>query len=82
MIGSPLLTIDRTLVIEVLVRRIPPRVHPTREQMKDETRARWTAWQRMLDEGVYETRAELARAIGVSRAAVSQGLRRIARPPR
>ena len=35
------------------------------------------SWQRMLDEGAYESRAALARGEGVSRAAVIQGLRRI-----
>ena len=35
---------------------------------------RWVRWQRMLDEGVYATRAELARGEGVSRAAVTLGL--------
>jgi len=33
----------------------------------------------MLDEGIYATRAELARGEGVSRAAVTQGLRRLSR---
>jgi hypothetical protein len=36
---------------------------------------RWARWRRMLDEGVYKSRAELARAEGVTRAAVTQGLR-------
>jgi hypothetical protein len=31
----------------------------------------------MLDEGVYESQAALARGEGVSRAAVTQGLRRL-----
>lgn len=31
----------------------------------------------MLDEGVYSTRAELARAEGVSRAAVTLGLQKL-----
>ena len=33
--------------------------------------------QRMLDEGVYESRAALARGEGVSRAAVTKGLRKL-----
>ena len=33
-------------------------------------------WQRLLDEGIYATKAELARGEGVSRAAVTMGLRR------
>jgi hypothetical protein len=43
---------------------------------------RWTEWKRLLDGGVYANRAELARAEGVSRAAVTLGLRRLARLPR
>lgn len=39
--------------------------------------ARWREWRRMLDEGVYGTKAELARGEGVSRAAVTMGLRRL-----
>jgi len=35
------------------------------------------AWRRMLNESVYETRAALARGEGVSRAAVTQGLRQL-----
>ena len=35
---------------------------------------RWREWLRMLDEGVYATKAELARGEGVSRAAVTMGL--------
>ena len=50
------------------------RRRPTREQNKAATRARWRDWQRMLDEGVYESRAELARGEGVSRAAVTRAL--------
>jgi hypothetical protein len=34
-------------------------------------------WAQMLEEGVYPTRAALARAEGVSRAAVTQGLGRV-----
>jgi len=73
-IGSPLLTIDRTLVVEVVVPRAAAVDRPTREQMKEATRARWREWQRMLDEGVYPTKAALARAMGLSRAAVTRGL--------
>ncbi len=38
---------------------------------------RWRRWKRMLDEGVCRNRAELARVEGVSRAAVTQGLRKL-----
>ena len=75
--GSPLLTIDRTLVVEVVVPRAIRREHLTRERMIDATRERWGEWQRLLDEGVYDSKAELARSIGVSRAVVTQGLRRL-----
>ncbi len=36
---------------------------------------RWREWAKMLADGVYGSRAELARGEGVSRAAVTQGLR-------
>ena len=36
---------------------------------------RWARWRRLLEEGVYKSRAELARAEGVTRAAVTQGLK-------
>lgn len=39
---------------------------------------RWRVWQRMLDEGIYSTKAALARDEGVSRAAVTIGLRKLA----
>jgi len=42
--------------------------------MKPEKGARAREWARLLAEGVYGSRAELARAMGVSRAAVTQGL--------
>jgi hypothetical protein len=43
---------------------------------------RWARWRRMLDEGVCKSRAELARAEGVTRAAVTQGLKSVSsRPP-
>jgi Mn-dependent DtxR family transcriptional regulator len=45
--------------------------------MKAATRERWRRCQRLLDEGVYETRADLAREMGVSRAAVTQGLKKL-----
>jgi len=39
--------------------------------------ARWREWRRMLDEGVYATKVELARGEGVSMAAVTVGLRNL-----
>ena len=68
------MTIDRTLVVEVVVPLALRRKRLTCEQMKAATRVRWQEWQRMLDEGVYESRAALARGEGVSRAAVTKGL--------
>ena len=50
---------------------------PTRGQMKAATRARWREWQRLLDEGTYLTRADLARAECMSRTAVTQGLAKL-----
>ena len=41
---------------------------------KVEKGARAREWKRMLEEGVYGSRAELARAMGVSRAAVTQAM--------
>ena len=43
--------------------------------------ARARLWEALLSAGVYATRAELARAEGVSRAAVTQALRRLDRLP-
>ena len=39
---------------------------------------RWRRWQRMLEDGTYISRAELARGEGVSRAAVTVGLGKLA----
>ena len=41
---------------------------------KPERGARAREWARLLSEGVYASRADLARAMGVTRAAVTQGL--------
>jgi hypothetical protein len=71
------MTIDRTLVVEVVVPTTPAHERPTREQTKAATRERWREWQRMLEDGVYESRAALARSEGVSRAAVTQALRKL-----
>ena len=38
---------------------------------------RWQTWARMLQDGVYSSRAELARGEGVSRAAVTMGLKKL-----
>ncbi len=38
---------------------------------------RWERWRRMLEDGTYSSRAELARGEGVSRAAVTIGLRKL-----
>jgi DNA-directed RNA polymerase sigma subunit (sigma70/sigma32) len=46
------------------------------EQVRDDREEKVARWRRLLDDGVYPSRAELARAEGVSRAAVTQALRR------
>ncbi len=38
---------------------------------------RWARWRRLLEDGAYASRAELARGEGVSRAAVTMGLRKL-----
>ncbi len=40
--------------------------------------ARWQTWAQMREDGVYASRAQLARGEGVSRAAVTMGLRKLA----
>ena len=47
---------------------------PTRADLRARRAAQVARWHSLLDEGVYSTRAALARAEGVSRAAVTQGL--------
>ena len=63
-------------VAPVKVRKVQ-RKGPTLAETKAATRARWREWQRMLGEGEFGSRAELARAMGVSRAAVTQALRKL-----
>ena len=75
--GSPLLTVDRTLVVEVVVEAVQARQRRGRER-RARGLERWRKWQRALDDGTYASRAALARGEGVSRAAVTQGLRRLA----
>jgi hypothetical protein len=41
------------------------------------TRAQWAEWRQLLDDGVYGSKAELAWAMGVSRAAVTKGLAKL-----
>jgi len=89
--GSPELTVGRTWEIEVLVPAARAALRKARKRRQRRARKtpaeprgpeRWREWRRMLDEGVYPTKAALARGEGVSRAAVTQGLRPIDRPPR
>ena len=47
---------------------------PTRTELRARRAAQVARWHSLLDEGVYSTRAALARAESVSRAAVTQGL--------
>ena len=76
--GSPGMITARTWKIVVEVQRFQ-RARAMRKTEKKQVRgeARWREWRRMLDEGVYATKAELARGQGVSRAAVTIGLRRL-----
>jgi hypothetical protein len=66
------------LVVEVVVPRGRQSENVPRQQLKAATRERWREWSRLLDEGVYGSRADLAMGVGVSRAAVTQGLRKLA----
>ena len=75
--GSPSETIERTWSLEVHVRSGRMRkVKPVFERPV-RGQERWRQWQRQLDEGVYATKAELAQGEGVSRAAVTMGLRKL-----
>ena len=58
--------------------RLPKRTPNTR-QSRPRGRKRWLLWQRMLDQGVYESRSALARGEGVSPAAVTMGLQKLER---
>ena len=71
------MTIDRTLMVEVVVPCFVGDDRPSREQMLEATQERWRGWKHMLDEGVYPTMAKLAKGVGVSRAAVTLGLRKL-----
>ena len=73
--GSPNLTIGRTLVVVVSVARPMREVEPKPVGRPVGSRAR--EWIRMLEIGVYGSKAELARGEGVSRAAVTKGLKAI-----
>ena len=46
----------------------------TMEELREAREAKVARWATMLEEGVYPTRAALARAEGVSRAAVTKAL--------
>ena len=49
-------------------------------QIRAERAEQVARWRRLLDEGVYPSRAALARGEGVSRAAVTQALRLLTGP--
>ena len=62
-----------------------PAIRPAQRARKKEKRnarprgrERWLRWKTMLDEGVYESRSALARGEGVSPAAVTMGLQKLA----
>ena len=79
--GEPDGIIGRTLVIEVVVPAVrgPQCSRKKREEnARTRGRERWLRWKTMLDEGVYESRSALARGEGVSPAAVTQGLQKLA----
>ncbi len=73
--GSPGLTTGGTWTFEA---RYRPVARVGRVKEKGERREtgpeRCARWRRLLDEGVFKSRAELARAEGVTRAAVTQAL--------
>ena len=78
--GSPSATIDRTWSLEVSVpsgrrRGREPKVYVG--VSSESGPMRWARWKRMLEEGEYVTRVELASGEGVSRAAVTMGLRKL-----
>jgi len=83
--GSPDLSIGRTWTVETVVQSATtgagPHMRHARSPGPRKPRgpARWREWQRMLDEGLYPTRAALAEGEGISRAAVSKGLRKVNR---
>ena len=72
--GSASGTLNAPSIWLVVNRRKRSRCKVVRAPRRPGWRAR--EWQRMLDGSVYGSRAELARGEGVSRAAVTQGLRR------
>ncbi len=77
--GSPSRTAERTWRVEADVPRkdrrkadSTPNQTPSERVVKG---ARAAEWHRLLTEGVHKSKADLARAMGVSRAAVTQALR-------
>ena len=76
--GSPLFALCRTWVCDAgkaEERRQRPKKRSGRR--RESGPERWARWQRLLEEGVYGSKAELARGEGVSRAAVTMGLRKL-----
>ena len=59
--------------------RAPQREDDEPAEKRESGPERWARWRRMLDEGEVGSRAELARVEGVSRAAVTQGLKALER---
>jgi len=63
-LASPLLTIDKTLVVEVVIEAAPQRRRgPARRGTGVD---RWREWQRLLDEGVYGSKGAGASGWGVA----------------
>ncbi len=71
------MTLGGSMDIDPAKARSARRKGPSLAETKAATMARWREWRRLLDEGAYPSKAELARAMGVSRAAVTQALRRL-----
>lgn len=78
--GEPDETVGRTLVIVVKVPALQTAARDLvlKKIRRPRGRERWQRWKAMLDEGVYESRSALARGEGVSPAAVTQGLQKLA----
>jgi hypothetical protein len=78
--GSPGLTKGGTWIFETRYRSVANVGRLKENSQRRETGPeRWARWRKLLDEGTYKSRAELARAEGVTRAAVTQALKAIRR---
>ena len=78
--GSPSLSAGGTWEARAVCPREPQRQVDEPVEKRESCPERWTRWKRMLDSGEVRSRAELARVEGVSRAAVTLGLRKLSNP--